>query len=148
MKNVMKYKNYIARLDYDPSDKIFYGDVVGTRDDITFEGKSVDELEKSFHESIDDYLALCKEEGIKPDTQSSGTLTLRLPPDTHTKITVAAKSEGVSVNRWASNVFELFLSGVSSPQYVSVASSYSKNEATKRHTVKKSSSRRSSLRVA
>ena len=42
------------------------------RDVITFQGKSVDELEKAFKDSIDDYLEFCEERGEEPDKPFSG----------------------------------------------------------------------------
>ena len=52
----MKYKGYTGRVEFDDEAKIFHGDVVDTRDVITFQGETVDELEKAFRGSIDDYL--------------------------------------------------------------------------------------------
>lgn len=58
----MKYKGYIGQAEYDSSAKIFHGKVLGIKDIITFQGKTVQELEKAFKESIDDYLDWCQEE--------------------------------------------------------------------------------------
>jgi predicted HicB family RNase H-like nuclease len=63
----MKYKGYIGHVEYDGEAKIFHGEVVGLRDSITFQGESVEELEQAFKDSIDDYLAWCKERGDKPE---------------------------------------------------------------------------------
>lgn len=57
MSNTLKYKGYIGQVEYDDEAKIFHGEVVGLRDIITFQGKSLDELEQAFHDSIKDYLA-------------------------------------------------------------------------------------------
>lgn len=70
---MMKYKSYIGKVEYDDKAKIFYGEVIGLKDVITFQGTSVDELEQSFKDSIDDYLAFCKKRGEKPDKSFSGT---------------------------------------------------------------------------
>ena len=52
---------------YDDEAGIFHGEVIGTRDVITFEGTSVAQLRKAFRFSIDDYLAVCAERGRQPD---------------------------------------------------------------------------------
>ena len=52
----MEYKGYIGLVSYDDRAKIFHGDVINTRDVITFQGTSVEEIEKAFKESIEDYL--------------------------------------------------------------------------------------------
>ena len=50
--------------DYDAG--VLHGQVVNTRDVIFFEGTSVDDLNKEFRFSIDDYLAMCAERGEEP----------------------------------------------------------------------------------
>jgi predicted HicB family RNase H-like nuclease len=42
--------------------------VLDLRDAITFEGKSVKEIERAFRESIDDCLESCKERHGEPDS--------------------------------------------------------------------------------
>jgi predicted HicB family RNase H-like nuclease len=95
---MMKYKGYIGHVEYDDGAKIFHGEVVGLTDIITFQGKSVDELEQAFRDSVDDYLAWCKERGEKPDKTFSGTFNLRLPPELHAKLAFHAKTVGISLN--------------------------------------------------
>lgn len=63
----MKYKGYTGHVEYDGEAKIFHGDVLGIKDVVTFQGTTVDEIEKAFKDSIDDYLAFCKERGEKPE---------------------------------------------------------------------------------
>ena len=47
---MMEYKGYIGIVEYDDKAKIFHGDVINTRDVITFQGKSVSDIEKAFRE--------------------------------------------------------------------------------------------------
>ena len=63
----MNYKGYTAVVDLDEEAGILHGEVVGTRDVITFQARSVDELEQAFRDSVDDYLAFCKERDEPPD---------------------------------------------------------------------------------
>ncbi len=63
----MKYKGYIGQTEYDDEAKIFHGEVVGLSDIITFQGKSAEELEEAFCDSVDDYLVFCRERGEKPE---------------------------------------------------------------------------------
>ena len=63
--DVMNYKGYIGQVEYDDENRIFSGSVINTRDVITFQGESVQELENAFHESVDDYLAWCREDGVE-----------------------------------------------------------------------------------
>lgn len=97
---MMKYKEYIGHVEYDDEAKIFHGEVVGLSDIITFQGKSVDELEESFKGSVDDYLSWCKERGEKPEKTFSGTFNLRIPPELHAKLAFQAKTVGISLNSY------------------------------------------------
>lgn len=97
---MMKYKGYTGKTDYDDEAEIFYGEVIGLRDVVTFKGASVKELQKSFRDSIDDYLAFCKRMNKAPDIPASGRLILRIPPEIHSYAAVTAKTEGKSLNSW------------------------------------------------
>ena len=57
---MMEYKGYVGKVEFDDEAGIFHGEVLDTRDVITFQGQSVAELKTAFQESIDDYLAFCK----------------------------------------------------------------------------------------
>ncbi len=50
MKDTVKYKEYIGSVQYSSEDEVFYGRLEGIRDLVTFEGNSVDELNKAFSE--------------------------------------------------------------------------------------------------
>ncbi len=56
----MIYKGYEAVIEYDEEDRILVGRVINTKDIIVFDGLSVDEIERTFHQVIDEYLADCK----------------------------------------------------------------------------------------
>jgi predicted HicB family RNase H-like nuclease len=72
--------------------------VLNTRDVITFQGVSVDEIEKAFHDSVDDYLDWCRQDGVAPEKPYSGHLSVRLPPELHRKVALAAKKRKISLN--------------------------------------------------
>jgi len=94
------YKGYHGKVDYDSESALFHGEVVDLRDVITFQGKSVDELKHAFQESIDDYIAFCKERGEAPEKLFTGKLMLRLPPAVHRKVHLEAKQSGKSINEY------------------------------------------------
>ena len=62
----MQYKGFAAEIEYDDSVERFHGRVLDIRDVVSFEGTSIEELKEAFHASVDDYLAFCKEDGVKP----------------------------------------------------------------------------------
>lgn len=102
MKNLLKYKGYRASVYYSEEDECFVGDVLGIRDTIAFDGSNVQELEAMFHESIDDYLAMCEETGKKPDREYRGTFNVRVTPQIHGEAVRFAEEEGISLNQFVS----------------------------------------------
>ncbi len=107
---MFKYKGYIGRVEFDEGDELFHGEVVNTRDVITFQGKSVLELKRSLKNSVDDYLEFCRERGEKPDRPFSGKFVVRIPPEVHREAFIEAKRSGKSLNAW---VREAILKAVS-----------------------------------
>ena len=95
---MMNYKGYLGQITYDDEAKLFHGEVIGLKDVITFQGTCVKELEKAFKDSVDDYLAWCKERGEQPQKTFSGNLRIRISPDLHAKLAPAATLQGVSLN--------------------------------------------------
>lgn len=63
----MEYKGYTAHVELNAKAGIFHGEVLDTRDVITFQGKSMDEVQEAFRESVDDYLKFCAQRGEEPD---------------------------------------------------------------------------------
>ena len=97
---MMEYKGYIGKVEFDDEAAIFHGEVINTRDVITFQGESVSELTQAFHVSVDDYLAFCNERGEAPDKPFSGQFVTRISPELHRQVNVAAVVSGKSLNGW------------------------------------------------
>lgn len=96
--NLMTYKGYVAKVDYDDEDVVFYGTVVDIRDTITFSGASAIELRSSFESAIDDYLAFYEERGREPSRPFSGKVQLRLSSSLHRQSVITAASRKESLN--------------------------------------------------
>jgi predicted HicB family RNase H-like nuclease len=62
----MKYKGYAGLVQYDAEARLLHGEVLDLRDVVTFQGRSVEEVEKAFRDSVDDYLAFCAERAAAP----------------------------------------------------------------------------------
>lgn len=102
----MQYKGYCGRVDFDDEADIFHGEVIGLRDVITFQGKTVDEVKTAFRESVDDYIEYCAKRGEEPEKPFTGKLMLRITPDLHRKVFIAAKQSGASLNAWIAQALE------------------------------------------
>lgn len=105
-RNSMSYKGYTGIVTYDDEAGIFHGEVANLRDVITFQGTCVEELRRAFRETVEDYLAICKERGEEPKKPFSGKISLRIPPDLHRRISIQAKQSDKSVNRWITETLE------------------------------------------
>lgn len=103
---MLKHKGYRGHAEFDDESGLFHGEVLDLRDVITFQGTSVEELEKEFRDSVDDYLKFCEERGEEPDRPFSGRLMLRLPPNVHRDVYVRARQEGKSLNQWIAEKLE------------------------------------------
>jgi predicted HicB family RNase H-like nuclease len=57
MRNLLSYKNYNGTVEYSKDDGCFFGKVVGIESLLSFEGDSIQELEKDFQAVVDEYIA-------------------------------------------------------------------------------------------
>ncbi|MGA2737525.1 MAG: type II toxin-antitoxin system HicB family antitoxin [Bryobacteraceae bacterium] len=96
----MTYKGYQARVDLDEEAGVFHGEVINTRDVITFQGSSVKELKQAFEDSLDDYLDFCASRGEDPEKPFSGKFLVRVPPEVHREIMTEARRQGKSLNAY------------------------------------------------
>jgi predicted HicB family RNase H-like nuclease len=99
--NILTYKGYLGEVSFDNEAKIFYGHVINTKDTITFQSEHAKSLEKEFQVSVDTYLDFCQELGESPEKPYSGKFVLRLPPEGHRAIALAAQISNQSLNTWA-----------------------------------------------
>lgn len=58
--NVMSYKGYMARVEFDAEDGLLVGHIAGINDIVGFHASSVEELKSAFRDAVDDYLATCE----------------------------------------------------------------------------------------
>ncbi len=77
---MMEYKGYLGDVQFDDQAGIFHGEIVNLRDVVTFQGKTVNELRRAFRES--------------------GKFVVRVSPELHRRISLAARKSGKSLNAW------------------------------------------------
>ena len=97
----MRHNDYIARIDYDDELEMFHGRIINLRDVVNFYGRSIDELKQEFENSINTYLAVCRERNKSPEKPFSGRFNIRMTPDQHRRLAEAAEAHGMSLNTWA-----------------------------------------------
>ena len=56
MKNVITYKEFIGSVHFSADESVFFGKIEGINDLVTFEGRTVDDIQAAFREAVDDYV--------------------------------------------------------------------------------------------
>lgn len=110
MRHVLEYKGYYTKVEYSIEDKLLHGKIEGINDLVNFECSSADQVEEKFHEAVDDYLLFCQDIGAEPDKCYKGSFNVRLSPELHRRIAVAAAVQGMSLNQFVANAMERSLS--------------------------------------
>lgn len=95
---MIEYKGYLGKVEFDDDANIFHGEVINLRDVVTFQGETVDELRKAFHESVDDYLDFCATRKEEPEKPYSGKFVVRIEPELHKTLVIQARKNGKSLN--------------------------------------------------
>ena len=103
---MMEYKGYIGTVEFDDEAGVFHGEVINTRDVITFQGASVEELRTALRESVEDYLVFCAERNEEPEKPFSGVFTVRISPTLDRTGPLKATQTHRSLNRWVSELIE------------------------------------------
>lgn len=101
----LKYKGYLGSVEYSKADNCLVGKVLGmSKDSITYEGNTIDELRTDFEAGIDSYIEGCKELGIEPRKAFSGSLNIRISPEVHGRLAMLAQEAGVSINAFIKEI--------------------------------------------
>ena len=98
MKNTMNYKGYIGSVEFSENDCLFFGKVQGIRSLISYEGQTATELVNDFHDAVDEYLELCREEHTEPETAYKGTFNVRIGCELHKQAVIYATEHQQSLN--------------------------------------------------
>lgn len=106
MKAMMRYKGYFGSVRYDDEDRIFFGRIEFVRALVSYEGTDAATLRSAFEEAVDDYLSTCKKRGIEPEKPFKGSFNVRVGPDVHRKLAVAAARKGVSLNKYITDLLK------------------------------------------
>jgi len=109
--NTIEYKGYVGSVELDTDRNVLRGEVINIDDVVTYEGSTVSDLIKEFHKSIKVYLEFCRKRGEQPNKPYSGRFLVRITPDLHREVSMAALTSGKSLNSWVSESLELAVHG-------------------------------------
>jgi predicted HicB family RNase H-like nuclease len=105
--NLMTVGEYHAKIEFDEDLDLFRGEILGLNGGADFYGKNPKELRAEFKKSLDVFLEVCKEKGIEPRKQFSGKFNLRISPELHEQLAIAAQAEGKSINAVAQEALRI-----------------------------------------
>jgi predicted HicB family RNase H-like nuclease len=106
MKDLMHYHGYYGSVHFDEDELIFYGKIEFIRALVSYEATDAKGLKQAFIEAVDDYLATCHDQGIKPETSFKGSLNIRLGPELHREVAIAAQQQNISINQFIARQLE------------------------------------------
>lgn len=106
MHNTMKYKTYVGSVEFSEAKECFFGNVLGIRKDISYEGEDVRSLIRNFHEAVDDYLADCSETGTEPEKAYKGTFNVRVSENLHREAALYGLNNNMSLNSVVENALQ------------------------------------------
>ena len=109
MRSVIEYKGYYSKVLYSAEDGVLHGKIEGISDLVNFECESVNEVESSFHEAVDDYLAFCADLGKEPEKPYRGVFNVRFSPELHRRAAMEAANEGITLNQLVTRAVEKML---------------------------------------
>lgn len=107
--NILEYKGYHTKVEFDAEGATLRGKIEGINDYVDFECESTKDVEKEFHNAVDDYLKLCKEVGKEPDKEYSGTFNVRINAKLHRQLANHASRNNESLNSCVEKAVEFYL---------------------------------------
>lgn len=108
--NILEYKGYHTKVEFDSEDFVLRGKIEGINDLVNFECEDIKNIEKEFHEAVDDYLDFCREVGKAPDKEYKGTFNVRISPALHKRLANVAMKRGDTLNASVEKAIEQYVS--------------------------------------
>ena len=110
MNNILEYKGYYTKIEYSVEDQVLYGKIEGIKDLVNFECENLADVEKEFHDAVDDYLAFCEDLGQSPEKPYKGVFNVRVSPELHRRAAIAADKKGETLNAFVTDAIRAAVS--------------------------------------
>lgn len=110
MNQVLEYKGYFGSIEADTQEEFLVGKLLFIKDVVSYHATDVRGLKAAFEAAVEDYLSTCAELGEAPDTPCKGTFNVRLGPELHQAMALAATRHGMKLNEWVKAACESHLS--------------------------------------
>lgn len=113
MKNILEYKGYHTKIEFDTDNYVAYGKIEGIDDLVTFEADELKNIKQEFQNAVDEYLQFCEEVGKTPEKEYKGTFNVRISPKLHRDVAMLANKNGESLNQTVEKAIQLYVKGTS-----------------------------------
>ena len=67
---------------------------------LAYEATDAKGLKKAFEEAVMDYLITCHSQKLEPEKPFKGSLNIRLGPELHRRVAIAAEQHHLSINKF------------------------------------------------
>nr|WP_218585754.1 type II toxin-antitoxin system HicB family antitoxin [Pseudomonas sp. AN3A02] len=105
----MKHKGYIGSIEASIEDNCLFGKLLFIKALVSYEGKTVAELDAAFCNAVDDYIATCEGLGQTPEKPCKGSFNVRVGHDLHLAAALAATRQKVTLNDLTRQALNEFL---------------------------------------
>lgn len=97
MKDILKYKGFWSKVNYEEETSTFWGKLEEIEDLITFESNTIEGLEQEFKDVVEEYIEECEHfnKGIKRES-----FNIVIEPELHEKAIRFARSFNISLNQF------------------------------------------------
>lgn len=106
MSELIEYRGYYGSVHFDADDLIFHGKIEFIRALVSYEATNAIELKQAFEEAIDDYLDTCQRNGIEPEKPFKGSFNIRVKPELHRRLAIAANNRDIKLNSFIAETLE------------------------------------------
>lgn len=109
MKNIIQYKGYLSKIEFDTEDLVLRGKIEEINDLITFETNDILRVEEEFKNAVEDYLEFCKEVGKEPEKEYKGSFNVCISPSLHKSLAIVSLKNGESLNASVEKAIEQYV---------------------------------------
>jgi predicted HicB family RNase H-like nuclease len=102
--SALRYKDFQGSVEFEDDRLIIR--ILHIDDFVTTEIDSASAAQAAFSELVEDYLATCTELGKEPCKPFKGSFNVRVTPELHRKVAMAAAELNESMNAWISKAME------------------------------------------
>jgi predicted HicB family RNase H-like nuclease len=98
------YKNFQGSVEFEDGHLVIQ--ILHIDDFVTTQVDSASEVKAAFEELVDDYIETCRQLGKDPCKPFKGSFNVRIKPELHRQVAMAAADTGDTMNAWVETALE------------------------------------------